>query len=125
MFKRIEKRRRKKAEEDELGLDENAKEILGIHDTDSDESDSDASSNGSVPKDVEDTDRHDDPEEVSDEEDERPPISVGDALRSPIYVVSIDLDAKNCVVCPGKFLKNSQMVAVHETSDACRLFSPL
>jgi len=114
MFKRIEKRRRKKEEEDELGLDENAKEILGMHDTDSDESDSDASNHEPVPKVVEDADQ----EEVSDEEDDRPPISVSDALRSPIYVVSIALDVKSCVVCPGKFLKNSRMVAVHEASEA-------
>jgi hypothetical protein len=126
MFKRIEKRRRKKEEEDNLGLDENAKEILGMHDTDSDESDSNASSNGFVPKDVEDVEVHDlDSEDVSDKEDDRPSISVRDALRSPIYVVSVALDARSCVVCPGKTLKNSQMAAVHEHSDVCCLFSPL
>jgi hypothetical protein len=121
MFKRVEKRRRKKEEEEKLGLDEDAKEILGMHDTDSDESNSDSSSSTStqdspVPKD----DLNTGPENnASDEEADNPPISVGDALRSPIYVVSIVADIRRCVVCPGKFLKNLQMAAAHETSDAC------
>ncbi|GLB40350.1 hypothetical protein LshimejAT787_0802210 [Lyophyllum shimeji] len=48
MFKRVEKRRRKREEEEELGLDEDMKEVLGMHDTDSEESasDSDESSDG-------------------------------------------------------------------------------
>ena len=125
MFKRVEKRRRKKEEEEELGLDEDAKEILGLHDTDSDESNSDSSSNASaqdapMPRDNEADGLKMSPENsVSGEEADNPPISVGDALRSPIYVVSIAADIRSCVVCPGKFLKNPQMAAAHETSDAC------
>ncbi|CAE6409318.1 unnamed protein product [Rhizoctonia solani] len=40
MYKRINKRIRKKEKEEELGLDEETKEILGMQETDSDESDS-------------------------------------------------------------------------------------
>ncbi|CCO32454.1 hypothetical protein BN14_06514 [Rhizoctonia solani AG-1 IB] len=40
MYKRINKRIRKKEKEEELGLDDETKEILGMQDTDSDESDS-------------------------------------------------------------------------------------
>ena len=47
MFKRVEKRRRKKEEEEELGLNEEMKEIMGMHDTDSEESASDTDSDNS------------------------------------------------------------------------------
>jgi len=40
MFKRVEKRARKKAKEAELGIDETTKELLGLNDTDDSESDS-------------------------------------------------------------------------------------
>ena len=57
MFKRVEKRRLKKQEEEELGIDEDMKEILGMHDTDSEESASDES------------DSDDDEEEDDDDSD--------------------------------------------------------
>jgi hypothetical protein len=44
MFKRVARRIKKKEEEEALGLNEDMKEVLGMHDTDSDESDSDSSS---------------------------------------------------------------------------------
>ena len=47
MFKRIEKKQKRQAEIDELGLDENAKEMLGIQDTDSDESESESDAEAS------------------------------------------------------------------------------
>ncbi|KAI9000611.1 hypothetical protein BD414DRAFT_472204 [Trametes punicea] len=43
MFKRVEKRIRKKQREEELGLDPDVKEMLGINDIDSDDSDSSSS----------------------------------------------------------------------------------
>ncbi|KAI0783592.1 hypothetical protein C8Q75DRAFT_810654 [Abortiporus biennis] len=45
MFKRVEKRRRKQEKQEELGLTEEMKEVLGMHDTDSDESDASSGSN--------------------------------------------------------------------------------
>ena len=40
MFKRVEKRRKRKEDEEELGIDEEMKEVLGLQDTDSSESES-------------------------------------------------------------------------------------
>jgi len=47
MFKRVERKLKKKQKEEELGIDEDMKEVLGIHDTDSDESDSESESSSS------------------------------------------------------------------------------
>jgi len=41
MFKRVEKQFKRKKHEDELGIDEEMKDILGLNNTDSDESSSD------------------------------------------------------------------------------------
>lgn len=46
MFKRVARRIRKKEEEEELGLNEEMKEVLGMHDTDSEESDSESEDDG-------------------------------------------------------------------------------
>lgn len=46
MFKRVEKRKRRQEEEEALGLDSEMKAILGVHDTDSDESQSSDGSEG-------------------------------------------------------------------------------
>ena len=37
MFKRVQKRQRKQEKEEELGLDSEIKEVLGLQDTDSEE----------------------------------------------------------------------------------------
>ena len=42
MFKRIEKKAKKRKRDEELGLDDEAKQVLGLQDTDSDESESDS-----------------------------------------------------------------------------------
>jgi hypothetical protein len=42
MFKRVERKIKRKEKEEELGINEDMKEVLGIHDTDSDESDSES-----------------------------------------------------------------------------------
>lgn len=137
MFKRIEKRRRKKEEEEELGIDEEMKDVLGMQDTDSDESDED--------EDSDEEERHMDREEnlmddgegalddIQEDEgeeeeeenpDELPFITVQEALRDPLYVVSLQPEVKSCVVCPGKVLKGVSMYDVHRTSKA-RIFTQI
>lgn len=122
MFKRIEKRRRKKIEEDELGLDENMKEILGMHDTDSDESDSDSDQTSAAgveeepEEDISDTGGFG--ERLEDEDEEEHLITVQEALRDPVYLVSLQPDVKACIVCPRKLLKGPKMVELHRTSKA-------
>jgi hypothetical protein len=49
MFKRIERKLQRKAKEEELGIDEDMKEGLGIYDTDSDELESDSDESASDP----------------------------------------------------------------------------
>jgi hypothetical protein len=127
MFKRVDKRRRKKEEEDKLGLDEEVKEILGIQDTDSEESVSDSDSDSdegqqeeeSVADEEMNSGEDDDDEEEDEEED--PSITVGQALKDPLYNVSVLPDIKACIVCPGKLLKSIRMVQLHRTSNACTL----
>ena len=134
MFKRVDKRRRKKEEEEKLGLDEEVKEILGIHDTDSEESESDSDSDEGEEEEEEEEESVADDEEnfgeedVDDEEDddeeekkEDPSITVSQALKDPLYVVSVLPDMKACIVCPDKLLKSLKMVQLHRTSNACTL----
>jgi len=135
MFKRVEKRRRKKEEEEKLGLDEDMKEILGIQETDSEESasDSDDSDGGSsdggedMEKDDVGEDEGDEDEEGESEdeddgnEEEDPNITVAQALKDPLYVVSILPEVKACIICPGKLLKGVKMVQTHRDSNARRI----
>ncbi|KAJ7158496.1 hypothetical protein C8R46DRAFT_393131 [Mycena filopes] len=127
MFKRVEKRRRKQEEEEELGLDEDAKDVLGLNDTDSDESESDSENSESdaeggagVNEEAEGEEGEDEDEGSSEEEeeDDEPPISVAEALRDPVYVVSIQPDVKACIVCPGKLLKKPEILTLHRASKA-------
>jgi hypothetical protein len=125
MFKRVEKRRRKQEEEEELGLDEDMKEVLGMNDTDSDESesDSDSDSDGNEAEEEaqeEDAGEADEDEDSSDEEDaaEEPPISVREALKDPVYVVSLQPNIKACIVCPGKLIKSAEILTRHRESKA-------
>lgn len=141
MFKRVEKRIKRKEHEDELGLDEDMKDVLGLNDTDSDESDSDIDSDdGSAEgnflgiEDEEDEDIElENGEEGSDasasegelekeeDGDERALITVSEALHNPVFIVSLDPDIKECIVCPGKLLKGTTMVDKHKSSNACTL----
>lgn len=141
MFKRAEKRIKRKEREDELGLDEDMKDVLGLNDTDSDESDSDVDSEDqSVDEDLEadeeyDDNNHDEMEGYLDQESdnddsgddddddgtERSLITVEEALKNPIFIVSLDPDIKECIACPGKLLKGQMMVETHTTSNACML----
>ena len=132
MFKRVEKRRRRQEKEEELGLDEETKEVLGLHDTDSDESDTSSSSEneGSQAEEapVSDGEEQDNDELVDglgeaddcdDEEsnqDKLPEMSVTAAVADPVYLVSLDPETKACILCPGKLLKNATMADVHRAS---------
>ncbi|KAG1744012.1 uncharacterized protein EDB91DRAFT_1124188 [Suillus paluster] len=129
MFKRVEKKRKKLEEEEELGIDEDMKEFMGFNDTDSDESASDSDSSSDGHSDAEQL-GEEDLEEAEDEnidemeganasDDEEPPISLSEALRDPIYVVSLDpLDVRACILCKGKVIKGAQMSTVHKASTA-------
>lgn len=169
MFKRVAKRIRKKEREEELGLDGDMKEMLGMNDIDSDDSDSDSDSSsgsedgsederpartregaqdgesededeGEEDEDAEDVedgvddedaemsglDGFDDDEDESDEEEDgEPPMSVSEALQNPLYLVSLDPEMKECIVCPGKLIKNPTMAAVHLKSNVCAPSVPL
>ncbi|KAJ6532067.1 hypothetical protein B0H19DRAFT_1384269 [Mycena capillaripes] len=128
MFKRVEKRRRKQEEEEELGLDEDTKDVLGLNDTDSDESDSDSdddseseaegAEDGGANEEGEAEDDDDEDSSEDGDDAEEPPISVEEALRDPVYVVSLEPDVKACIVCPGKLLKNSEVLTLHRASKA-------
>lgn len=48
MFKRITKKVKRKERDEELGLDEEAKQVLGLQDTDSDESETDSEVNSDL-----------------------------------------------------------------------------
>lgn len=140
MFKRIEKRIRKKEKEEELGLDEDTKEMLGMNDTDSDESSSSEDSSDEEGKEIRDdmdenASDEDDVSEMeegveehtsesdpdSDDVDEEPPMSLSEALQNPIYLVCELPEVKACVVCPGKLLKNPVMIDIHLKSNVSAL----
>ncbi|KZT22050.1 hypothetical protein NEOLEDRAFT_1244201 [Neolentinus lepideus HHB14362 ss-1] len=145
MFKRVEKRIKKAEQDDELGLDDEVKEALGLNtvDTDSDESDSDSeselaseeSANTKKRKRAEDDDgeQDDDNEQDDDEENEQGEdesesdeeddpnavpfsMSIVDALSNPTYIQSLDPEIQACIVCPGKLLKHPKMIEVHVAS---------
>lgn len=144
MFKRVLKRKIRQEREEELGIDSEMKEVLGMQDTDSDESDSssdegdseaEAEEQGSDEESEVDDEAEDDEEDGSEEElDEAesvpeesdsdneaqlPQMSVTDAVSEPIYLVSLDSEIKACILCPGKLLKNSTMADVHRSSKVC------
>ncbi|KAI0090147.1 hypothetical protein BDY19DRAFT_905203 [Irpex rosettiformis] len=142
MFKRVQKRMRKREREEELGLDGDMKDVLGLQDTDSDESDSsseqedssDADSQNGADEDEEVDDgefvelgREDGGPDVSDmdpddddDDDEGgiPEMSVTEAVKNPVYIVSLQPKVEACILCPGKLLKNQKMSEVHKASKA-------
>ena len=147
MFKRVAKRQRRQERDEAMGLDAETKEVLGLHDSDSD--DSSTSSTSDVEADSEDedaevdaeaTDEGDDedenaPEDGSDEDesadtddeseasdDEGPPLSIQAALDDPLYIISLEPDIRACITCPGKLLKNPTMCEVHRSSNVSRHF---
>jgi hypothetical protein len=134
MFKRVERKRKKREEEEDLGLDEDMKEIMGFHDTDSDESNSDSelegdsedssadgvNADGGMEVGMVGKDRDD--EMTSEEEgaDEEPPMSVAEALKNPIYLISLDPTVHGCILCRGKLIKSAGMAAAHRNAIVCR-----
>ncbi|KAI0359995.1 hypothetical protein OH77DRAFT_888741 [Trametes cingulata] len=163
MFKRVAKRIRKKEREEELGLDGDMKEMLGMNDVDSDSDSSDSDSDdgdsdeegptrtraaargdegedededaGNEEEDKEDDmdededaseadidgmeelEGEDESEEEEDDEGEAP-MTVSEALQNPLYLVSLEPEVKQCIVCPGKLIKNPIMADVHLKSNA-------
>jgi hypothetical protein len=126
MFKRVDKKRKKLEEEEELGIDGDMKEFMGLNDTDSDESASDSDSSSDERSDADqlqsgDEDLEEAGNEMEDDDandDEEPPILLSEALKDPIYVVSLDPDVRACILCKGKVIKGTQMSTVHKASIA-------
>lgn len=113
MFKRVERKRKRREEEEELGLDEDTKQMMGLNDTDSDESDSSSSE-------ADDADQDEDATSEGEGVNEDPPISVAEALKNPIYLVSLDPTVHGCVLCRGKLIKNEGMATAHKNANVCR-----
>ncbi|KAJ8519537.1 hypothetical protein ONZ45_g3537 [Pleurotus djamor] len=134
MLKRVQKRIQRKEKEAALGLDEETREILGLNDTDSDESDSsgfDSDSDlgedtlgdvdGDIPFDAPgdwEGESLASEEEEEAEENESTTISVQQAMKDPIYVSSLEAGEWKCIICPGKVLKGSKMIEVHREAKA-------
>lgn len=134
MFKRVDRRLKRKAEQEELGIDSELKEALGIPDTDSDESDSsdddeesdedEGEDEGNVEEDEADVEKDidvdDDEEALSDDgsEDDEYDRSVADVLANPLYPSATDPDKTRCSVCPGKTLSSPLKIGEHLKSKA-------
>lgn len=133
-----------------MGLDAETKEVLGLHDSDSDDSSTSSTSDGESDSEEEDAevdagavDEGDNgdanaPEDGSDEDesadtddeseasdDEGPPLSIQAALDDPLYIISLEPDIRACITCPGKLLKNPTMCEVHRSSNVSRPFACL
>jgi hypothetical protein len=143
MFKRVDRRRKRKEFEESLGLDDDERGVFGLHDTDSSESESDASESASTsssatsshghriqPKNKQKrgafspSDNESGESVTDDEEDEEggsehqvtPHLTVASALDEPVRLICPDPEAWVCAFCPGKVLKHAAMVKVHEAS---------
>jgi hypothetical protein len=143
MFKRVDRRRKRKEKEERLGLDENQLGVFGLYHTDSSESESDSSDSASTSASTSSSDglttqprkkrkreaspptydeNKDGESATDDEEDEgnidhgsHPPLTIASALKEPIRPDS-ESEAWVCAFCPGKTLKHAAMVKVHEAS---------
>ena len=51
-----------------------------------------------------------------DEDEDEAPMSVSEALKNPLWHVSLEPEVKACAACPGKLLKNPVMIEVHMKS---------
>lgn len=115
-----------------MGLDDETKEIMGLNDTDSDESQTDSDSDDSDGEEnlaseaegnqedsgLEDEMDDKDEQDVSDNED-LPSILIQEALEDPVYVLAIEPTVVHgCIACPGKILKGEQMISIHKMSQA-------
>lgn len=124
MYKRAQKRERRKQRDEELGLSGDVIEILSMQDTDSEESSSSSNSEGSTTRAGIKRKRDDDSDaKISEGEEseasnefEGSHISVKSALENPLYELSAPKDVIGCILCPGKLLKNLQMQRDHVES---------
>lgn len=150
MFKRVEKRLKRREEEIKLGIDDDMRDVLGLNDTDSEESESDSGlSNDAF--DGEDEGSEDEGEgdeawggiggselgdasEEDEEEEEEagprhiafPVITAQQALDDPIYAHPTQDNAHLCSICPGRTLISTQTISQHRASKACIYdFSPI
>lgn len=120
MFKRVDRRLKRKAEDEALGIDGELKQALGIPDTDSDESDSSSDSSEDEAQaeeeeeDVGGTEDEDDDAEVK--------MTVAQVLENPLYISPQDIDMTACFVCPTKLFKGPSMIQIHLRSKACIIF---
>ena len=154
MFKRIEKRRKRREEEIKLGIEDVTRDVLGLNDTDSEESESDSD----LPSDAfqgeseaEDSEDESESEEAwggiggggldaesdaSEEEEEEadagprhiafPVVTAQQALDDPIYAHPTQDNVQLCSICPGRTLINTQTISQHLASKACIYdFSPI
>jgi hypothetical protein len=141
MFKRVDRRRKRKETEERLGLDE---EVFGLYHTDSSESESDSSDSastsssdehrtqsrkkrkrGSSPPSYDEGDEDGDGAPATDDEEDEegssdhgthPPLTIASALKEPVRLILPHSEVWVCVFCPGKTLKHGAMVKVHEAS---------
>ncbi|KAL5525659.1 hypothetical protein ACEPAG_6995 [Sanghuangporus baumii] len=139
MFKRVTKKQKKREQEEDLGLDDDTRQMFGLQDTDSDESSSqsDSESDNELDRGENEADirtewlaaegASSEDENDSDEEglelesiDDDPPISLAEAVKNPIYHISSEKlnDERACITCPKKLLKNEKMVELHLSSAA-------
>ncbi|EJU04982.1 hypothetical protein DACRYDRAFT_20551 [Dacryopinax primogenitus] len=135
MYKRVAKRIERHEREEKLGITEEEKEILGLQDTDTDESESSDSDEGSDKEDAEgfevgsELDEMDErPQENGDDETDSdddeslsdivPAVTVEQALKSPLYTFLGDTKTEGCFVCPGKFLASRNASELHVKSSS-------
>lgn len=146
MFKRVDRRRKRKEIEERLGLDEDERGVFGLHDTDSSESESESESASSsatssdghrtqpkkkrrrsaspLSNDYDSDEIENEEPAADDEEDESGSgeytsalrLSIASALKEPVRLIRTDPEAWVCTFCPGKILKHAAMVKVHEAS---------
>jgi len=144
MFKRVEKRLKRREEEEKLGIDDETRDVLGLNDTDSEESESDSDlSLSDAFQDENDLESSEDEGEVwggirvdemdGDEEEEEegkgprhiafPIFTTQQALDDPIYAHPTQDNAQLCSICPGKTLISAQSISQHLASKACIMIS--
>ncbi|CAG7849491.1 SubName: Full=Uncharacterized protein {ECO:0000313/EMBL:CCA74004.1} [Serendipita indica DSM 11827] len=135
MFKRVVKRQKKRQEDEENGITEEVKEMMGWQDSDESSSESDQSekteASSSDSEDEHPTKKRkrkdEDEDESSDEDSERghsspasesgdDQVEVNDEEISRMTVreaLKNSIEEQNCVICPGKLLKNIHMEKTH------------
>ena len=98
---------------------------MALNDTDPEESvsESDSSSDrDSAVEQLDEEDIEDSGEESGDddaEESTQARISLSDAFRDPVYVMSLDPDIRACILCKDKVIKGTVMSQLHKTSTGC------